>query len=205
MHFLSDLLRNALVLPDYRDWAISREIIKARLQLLSIFAVLGLGGAFFSIGLFVLALSPALGLAIALGFDLFFAGGIEGGRRIRRRIVGAERVEAKRLETLAKLDYSGDLLAPSFIHGLHAGLWLEVQVLEKIMGKRIAPSMAMELGQAKTENNKRWIASANLARVTRAIEPLGQQFFSIWLEKTALPYWSNLEQEALASLPLSRQ
>lgn len=193
---IKDTLVQALCLPDYRDWPLSREIIKARLKLLAAFGMLSLAGAFTSHWVFVLAFPPVLGLALAVGFDVFLAGGIEGGRRLREKFVGVEQVEARRLESLAQLDYSGIPLAPTFIHGPHGGLWLEASVLEQATGKRVAPSLAAELGQARTVARKRWIPAANLARVARGVEPVGQQFFSIWLENTAIPYWSGLELEA---------
>ena len=98
MQFVSEILRNALVMPDYREWPLSWEIIKARLKLLALLSVLCVVGVFTSLWLFLLTSPPMMGLAIAVGFDLFLAGGMEGGRRLHKKIVGAERAEAKRLE-----------------------------------------------------------------------------------------------------------
>lgn len=204
MQFVGEILRTALVMPDYRDWSLSWEIIKARLKLLALLSLLCVVGVFTSLWLFLLISALMMGLAIAVGFDLFFASGMEGGRRLRKKIVGAERSEAKRLEGLAKLDYNGLPVSPVFLSGLSKGLWLEIAALEKTTGKRIAPSVAVELGQAKTLNKQRWIPSANAANVTRSIEPVGQQFFSIWLEKTAIPFWRNIEQEAIASASVEK-
>lgn len=195
MPSILDLLRNALVVPDYRDWSHSWEIIKARLKLLGILGLACAAGAFINFWLFVLTLPLLLGLAVAVWFDFFFAGSAEGVRRLRTQIRGVERVEEKRLEGLAKLDYNGFPVNPAFIDGLAKGLWLEVTVLERATGKRIAPSLAAELSQAKAVHKQRWIPTANVANVTRAVEPIGRQFFSIWLEKTAMPYWSELERE----------
>jgi hypothetical protein len=195
MPSLGELVREALVLPDYRDWDVSRSIIAARLKLLAVFGALSVAGAFFGTWLFFLAFPIALGLAVAVGFDVFLAGGMESGRQLRKKIIGAERVETRRLEDLAKLEYAGVVVAPTFVLGPRGGLWLETSVLERATGKRIAPSLFAELG-AKTVDKRRWVPTANLALVARAVEPVGQQFFAIWLEKTAIPYWTRLEAEA---------
>lgn len=197
MNFIKALLQQAICLPEYRDWSITREVIKARLGLLALLLLTSLVLAPITTFGFVLAFAGALGLGLAVFFDLLLGGGLEGGRRFASFLYGKEQVEMKRLERLAVMECNGDHFKPRFVKGLHQGLWLNVSEIERATGKPIARALLAQQGRVIQQKDGKWIAAIYATEITRASEPVGMQFVSVWLEKTAIPYWQQLEQQAI--------
>lgn len=190
--------RQALCLPEYRDWSITREVIKARLGLMALLLLASLALAPVGVFGFVIAFSGALGLAVAVVFDLLLGGGLEGGRRFASLLWGRERLEMKRLEKLAVMVCNGGSFKPRFVRGLKQGLWLDVLEIESATGKPVPRTLLLQHGTVIQQENKKWLPAVLTAGITRSCEPMGFQFVSIWLEKTAIPFWQQLEESALS-------
>lgn len=47
-----------------------------------------------------------------------------------------------------------------------------------------------------SEKNSKWLPAVLVAGIIRASEAVGMQFVSVWLEKTATPFWLQLEEPA---------